>query len=204
MNAPTPRTVRHAAAALALVALATAPAVASDRKGMTWRKYAHDSTLGIDQINCAGCNPYRGDTACTRALPVLCLKRDGSPRPNYKVVPVPGGVLDAEAYQGWAEGHVAVSLPVVGRLLTSLAVADGVCRAQFGPGWRMAEFHDGRWAQGMSDTTFYGNETNSPSPWPDRNTPYRGGWGFFAWGNVPENQRFWVHIDDQRANCWNP
>jgi hypothetical protein len=39
-------------------------------------------------------------------------------------------------------------------------------------GWRMAEFHDG------------------------------GAWGFGAEGELPKDARFWVAINDQRANLW--
>jgi hypothetical protein len=202
MNTPTPAPFCRAALALALLVATALPATAAGGKGMTWAKVAHDSSLGIDHLSCDGCDPYEGDTSCKRALPVLCVKRDGAPRPNYAVAPV-GGSMDDEAYRGWLEGHVAVSLPVVGTLLVSEGVANGVCRTQFGPGWRIAEFHDGRWKKGMNETTFYGNASNSPSPWPEKNTPYRGGWGFFAYGNVPEDQRFWVYIDDTRGNCWN-
>ena len=59
-------------------------------------------------------------------------------------------------------------------LLTSLAAANQMCTTFFGAGWRMAEFHDG---------------------W---------GWGMSAFGNVRSDTRFWVHINDQPANCWNP
>jgi hypothetical protein len=49
-----------------------------------------------------------------------------------------------------------------------------MCVTFFGAGWRMAEFHDS---------------------W---------GWGFSAYGNVRSDTRFWVYINDQQANCWNP
>jgi hypothetical protein len=29
------------------------------------------------------------------------------------------------------------------------------------------------------------------------------GWGFWAKGNIESDQRFWVYINDQQANCWN-
>jgi hypothetical protein len=28
------------------------------------------------------------------------------------------------------------------------------------------------------------------------------GWAFYAYGNLPDDARFGVHIDDQPANCW--
>ena len=56
----------------------------------------------------------------------------------------------------------------------TLAVANALCVNEFGPGWRVAEFHDG---------------------W---------GWHFQAFGGVGNPaQKFWVHISDQPgARCW--
>jgi hypothetical protein len=61
----------------------------------------------------------------------------------------------------------------------------------------MAEFHDGWWIAGMSTTNFV-NET-----W-DYSQATRGGWSFFATVDapMPETTRYWVAIDDQKANCW--
>lgn len=64
-------------------------------------------------------------------------------------------------------------MPVPGFSLLSPQAGDALCLATHGPGWRMAEFHDG---------------------W---------GWGLRAFGNVREDTRFWVRINDQKANCWN-
>jgi hypothetical protein len=181
------------------------PAAAND-KGMTWAKAGHDARLGIDAVACAagdGCDAYAGDTACTAALPVLCLKQDGSTRPNYMVHPA-GGVMPDAFYRGWASGHIATTAPVVGNLLTSAAQADGLCEAAFGAGWRMAEHHDGRWIQGMGTDRYYGNVGlwHSDSPWSSSQSD-GGGWAFWAYGNVRDDTRFWVRIIGQPANCWN-
>lgn len=158
-----------------LALLLAAPlAHAADGKGMTWSKLSHNSHLAIDQVGCNGgapdgCNPYQGDTSCKSIRPVLCLKTDNSPRPPY----TPD---NSEFYDGWAGGHIATTLPIRGDALLSRSVADKMCSASFGSGWRMAEFHD------------------NPS----------GGWGFRAYGNVRSDQHFWVSVNDQRANCWNP
>jgi hypothetical protein len=87
---------------------------------------------------------------------------------------VPEGVV-VSAYSGWAGGAVAVSKPVAGTALTSRAVADGWCAKSFGAGWRVGEHHDGAGSVG---------------------------WGFAAYGSVPREGRFWVAINDQRANPW--
>lgn len=58
---------------------------------------------------------------------------------------------------------------------STLAAANAKCAQEFGLDWRVAEFHDG---------------------W---------GWYFKAYGNVGNpDKRFWVHINDQPANCWTP
>lgn len=75
---------------------------------------------------------------------------------------------------GWAGGFVYLTAPVPGVALGSLTNANAICAARFGAGYRMAEFHDGA-----------------------------GGWGWQAYGNLDGASRFWVHINDQSANCWN-
>lgn len=202
--------------------VAMTPVLASGGKGMTWGKYHHDATLGIDRVGCfglplaptktGGCEPYIGDTNCKAQLPVLCINVDKSPRPNYAIVPS-GGVMPDEFYNGWAGGHIATTLPTLGTDLTIIPIqgpipgvtttGDQICEKSFGSGWRMAEHHDGQYILGMSQTAFYGNSTNSPSPWPTSGLS-TGGWTVYAWGNVLDTQRYWVKIDDQPANCWNP
>jgi hypothetical protein len=85
----------------------------------------------------------------------------------------------------WAGGVVATTQPIAGNQFTHISLlttppsdANSFCALQFGPGWRVAEFHDG---------------------W---------GWNFQAYGGtvsapaVPSTH-FWVHINDQQsANCW--
>jgi hypothetical protein len=159
--------LHHVVLAFLVVALTPLGAEAAGGKGMTWKKLQHDATLGTDLIGChaqPSCEPYQGDTACTVQLPVLCIKQDGSPNPG---TPVNG------VYRQWAKGHVATTPPVRGDSLGSRALADGLCLALFGPGWRMAEFHDGS------------------------------GWSFDAYGDVRDDSRLWVAINDQKANCWN-
>jgi len=151
--------------------------VSEGKKGMTWRKILHDSERGQDQVGCnVTCDPYVGDTMCTESRPILCLRKDGSGSNGY----VP------DFYYGWAAGNIGLTPEVSGTALTSLAAANAQCEATFGAGWEMAEHHDGG-----------------------------GGWGFRAYGNlndlynvsVPpydEARRFWVHINDQPGNCWDP
>ncbi|QSQ14115.1 flagellar hook-length control protein [Myxococcus landrumensis] len=145
--------------------LAVAPAAeAKDGYAMTWQK--RDHAQGVDLIGCVDCNPYTGDMPCSTALPILCIRQDGSA--------VPPGV-SPDFYNGWAEGNVATTLPVLGGTLTSLAIANKLCTSALGDGWRMAQFHHPQ-----------------------------GGWNWYAYGNVRTDKRFWVYIRDQPANCWNP
>ncbi|MCA9719918.1 MAG: flagellar hook-length control protein [Myxococcales bacterium] len=78
-----------------------------------------------------------------------------------------------DGYMQWSGGHIDVTIPVQGDSFASVGEADTFCEQSFGAGWRMAEFHDGQM------------------------------WYFWAYGNVPEGERFWVWINDQPSgNCW--
>lgn len=127
---------------LALSGLLASSAFAEGGQGMTWSKISHDTLLGIDQVSCnngmpGGCNAYGGDTSCLLSRPILCIKVDHSPRPNYVAT-------GSDFYDGWAGGHIATTLPVSGFALYAPEVGDQYCLDNFGAGWRMAEFHDNR------------------------------------------------------------
>lgn len=170
------------------------------KKGVTWQKTSpHDSINGIERVGCYNCDAYVGDTDCTTELPVLCVKQDGSPRPNYANIGT-AHAMPVEFYNGWVGGHIATTLPVKGTSLTSSTVADATCAAAFGDGWRMAEHHDGRYVAGMTQNKFYGTSPTSPSPW--ATVTKSGGWGFFAYGNVIPNKKFWARVIDQPSACW--
>jgi hypothetical protein len=72
-------------------------------------------------------------------------------------------------------GMLAGTSPTMGYLLDSEADASARCAKEFGTGWRMAEFHDG------------------------------GGWALKGQKGpgLITDARYWVHINDQPANCWN-
>jgi hypothetical protein len=69
--------------------------------------------------------------------------------------------------------QMAATVATKGASLTSLARGNEVCQAAFGKPWRMASFYDA------------------------------GGWSSKGLGNVDGRVRHWVHINDQKANCWN-
>jgi hypothetical protein len=162
-------------------------------KGMTWIKIGPPATP-TDGVGCSGCNAYQGDTSCSSSLPVLCIKPEGASRENYAVLPA-GGAMPDEYYRGWAGGHIGLSAAVQGASLGSLANANALCAATFGTGYRMAEFHDGKYVSGMGADAYYG------STWPTSGL-LNGGWNFYAYGNVSSATRFWTYINDQTANCW--
>jgi hypothetical protein len=141
-------------------------------KGMTWLHSISNSQTGTITVACSGCDAYHGDTACTELRPLLCIYK---PAPPF---PLPVGMNNSDQYNRWSGGVVATTPPVAGNTFAHSTDANSYCEAQFGSGWRAAEFHDG---------------------W---------GWNFQAYGgtvsapNVPST-RFWVYINDQAAaNCW--
>lgn len=171
--------------------LLAAPLQAADGFGMTFGNNTNDSTGdGVVFVTCHGlprtergsCNAYTGDTSCAARLPLLCLQVDGRPRPAGLLVPPAGGAaaMPSHFYAGWAAGRVAATAPVAGTDLVSPERADHRCRAEFGDGWRMAEFHDG-----LIDAA--GN---------------RGGWAWYAHGRLDTSTRYWVRINDTAGNCW--
>ncbi len=159
-----------------VIAVATPPAHADGlRTGMTWsvtgqaNGYVH---VGADGTS----NPYTGDTEVSRFLSALCLRNDGSAPPSG---------VDFDFYNGWAQGTVRATAPIRGDVLAdSQGAADAVCADTFGYGWRLAEFHDGRYGSDFSQG---------------------GGWSFWAaaGGSFLPGARFWAAIADQPANPWN-
>jgi len=103
------------------------------KKGMTWilKQVQGDACLvGTDGAS----NAYGGDTSIEMELPILAL------RPGD--LPPPDGLDVSDSYSGWAGGEVRLTRPVKGSELKSLADANALIEAEFGKGWRMAEFHD--------------------------------------------------------------
>jgi hypothetical protein len=172
------------------------------RNGMTWGVNKYIADLDITRVHCYGqvgpnrgpCDPYQGDTSCSAALPLLCVKVDGSPRPPYALIPCPSCAMSDEYYNGWAEGSIGLTAPAQGNAFASLADADAYCAAQLGEGYKVAEHHSGRYVYGMDENNFYGDT------WPANTSA--GGWGLYAPGQLADTSRFWVDINDQDANCW--
>jgi hypothetical protein len=107
-------------------------------KGLTWKLLSANSTTGTILVGCGtGCDAYHGDTSCTTALPILCIKKAG---PGFPL-PVPASVNNSDQYNKWSGGVVGTTHPTVPP--ATLAAADALCIQEFGAGWRVAEFHDG-------------------------------------------------------------
>lgn len=138
-------------------------------KGMTWSVLSVNVPTGTIRVGCGNaCDAHHGDTLCTTPLPLLCIKKSGAGFP----LPLPATVNNSSLYSKWSGGVVGTTAPIVPP--TTITAADAMCTTQFGPDWRVAEFHDG---------------------W---------GWAFQSYGGVGSpSQRFWVHINDSPgATCW--
>jgi hypothetical protein len=144
--------------------------------GMTWKLNSANSTSGIVDVGCSQsplCDAYNGDTLCTTKLPMLCINPFG---PAGLPLPVPPNVDNSIVYHKWSGGIVATTPAVAASTFNFTADANTYCQTQFGPNWRVAEFHDGRGGSG---------------------------WNFQAYGGVGQpSKRFWVDINDQPATCW--
>ena len=144
----------------------------------------HAALAPIDRPRGGTCDPYEGDTACSRSLPLLCF------RPGERAARAPTRV-DAKSGQvtppAQNQDHLAQlgGGPIVrGDRLLSEDIASAMCEQALGPGWRMAHFHDG------------------------------GGWQIpalrhsslpaVASTRAASAGRYWVSIADQRGNCWDP
>ena len=188
---------------LAVLALSGTAFGGACKTGMTWvwqQKAVNSASpavaeTGVISVGCnswsgkGSCDATNGDTACKKALPILCTYRDpsGSALTNF---PLPTGVDNSNPfYYGWAGEVVATSKPVrpctdlagYGNGNGTLSAAKAFCQAEFGPNWDVAEFHDSAVSGG-------------------------GGWDFHAYGGVmnPQSTHFWVDINDQpNGTCWN-
>lgn len=139
------------------------------QKGLTWTEISTNAPTGTVRVGCSGtCNPHTGDALCTTPLAMLCIKKSGVGFP----LPKPLTVSNFDQNYLWSGGIIGTTAPLLPP--STRTAANAICVQQFGPGWRVAEFHDG---------------------W---------GWGFQAFGGVGNPAlRFWVDINDQPgALCW--
>jgi len=138
------------------------------KQGVTWEERRVHDIVGAVAVGCNQCNPYTGDTSCNTKLPLLCFLDAELDQPANLETP--------SRYRQWSGGIVATTDIVCGSRFKHIRDANAFCVQNFGPGWRVAEHHDG---------------------W---------GWSFWAYGNVGEDfddVRLWVDINDQPSGtCW--
>ena len=80
---------------------------------------------------------------------------------------------NAQLHQ-WAKGRMKTIGPHRGSDFNELQDVNAACAADLGnPNWRAATFHE-----------------------------HPKGWNWTAFGKAHPQKRFWVHIKDQPANCW--
>jgi len=135
------------------------------KKGMTWRKVGKNPTTGVVDVDCGyskgknECNPYKGDTPCTKKLPILCTKVLHGKKPAHV------GNGSSNGRHAWSGNLVHTSKRIAPALegINTIAKANRVCVKEFGKGWRVAEFHDARqWG-----FRAYGNIGNTKRFWVD-------------------------------------
>ncbi len=61
------------------------------------------------------CKVWTGDTPCTECLPIVCLKPENLPRPNYGVSCHGYSIPHGAYYCSWSGGHVGLTRPVQGK-----------------------------------------------------------------------------------------
>jgi hypothetical protein len=112
---------------------AASPANNPDRYGLTfgWKDNAascHGEPKGLAQPHEGSCNPYKGDTLCRTAMPLLCVKRSSTSESSL------------------ADARVSSSNDVAGFLIKSREDGDARCAKDLGEGFKMAHFHEtGGW-----------------------------------------------------------
>ena len=174
------------------------------KRGLTFAMMDNDTATGTTKFGCKGmpgtdlpnntmCGAFYGDTYCFRKRPVLCINKQNINRPAYSF-------SEPESQNGWTGAVLRISPPVMGCSFKSQKHADNYCRKLYGCGFRMADYHDGRYMVGMNGTDY----SNFTWNW---GSTYKGYWAFWAFVvNHPMTMfRYWVtHNDVWGANphCW--
>ena len=110
----------------------------SPAKGWHRKFIATNAPTGTVKVGCANsCDAFKGDTPCTAALPILCIKKSGAGFP----LPLPSSVNDSDQYYRWTGGVIGTTAETVPP--PTLAAVNAICAQAFGADWRVAEFHDG-------------------------------------------------------------
>lgn len=134
------------------------------------------ATPGIAGFDCyaaapdeSDCKPYVGNRDCSNELPLLCYidRQLPAPRHNHRDPTL--------ISRSWSGGEVAATAPIRGDAFKTIADADRHCAAQFGQGWRVAEWHLGGRGAGFAAKS--GGRKFSGHHWIDiRGAPYGTCW----------------------------
>jgi len=148
-------------------------AYSQDRNGLTWGVALPKRSQTYINVSCHGLPASGLKPSCNAYTgDTSCAERRPVLCINKDKLLAQPSGIGDGKYNMWSGGEVRLTDSIEGYQLNSLESANSLCSEYFGQGWRMAEHHDG---------------------W---------GWGFWAKGNISSEQRFWVHIHDQPANCW--
>jgi hypothetical protein len=127
----------------------------------------------IDRPREGGCDSERGDTLCTRALPVLCFKPGERRARAPTTVDVPSGRVAAPPPA--AQPLLGASALLRGERLASRQSGTQACVEALGAGWRMASVNDSAsWAPQAQRHASLSERTG----------------------------RLWVATEERRGNCW--
>ena len=126
---------------------------------------------GISFLACSvdrsqrACSPFSGDRLCSVPGPIACY-RDGNRAP-------PSVIERGTNSTAFVGGEVRLSKPERGDRFPNLRSADAFCREQFGPDWRVLNYHEG------------------------------GGGSIVSYSKIAPGTRALVNIEDQQyGNCW--
>lgn len=175
------------------------------KRGLTLALAKVNSTHGIINFSCKGapntdlagsptsCGPSYGDTYCYRRLPVLCIRKLDLNRPSYSFT-------GSASSNGWSEGIVKITPPVPGCRFKYQYQVNNYCRKLFGCGFRIADYHDGRYMPGMNGTTYANFTWNTSST-------YKGYYSFWTYvvNHNNTSNRYWVTHNDAwgvNPHCW--
>jgi len=120
-----------------------------DNKGITFSqvKLLDNLTQSFQIFGCdqeptsIHCNPYYGDTLCSRSLPLACTIETGNPIPDLSPdLPV---YAKLHIQKFWGVGDVKFTQAVKGEQFETLSDANAYCAKAFGADWRVLDYHDG-------------------------------------------------------------
>jgi hypothetical protein len=99
-------------------------------------KRSSNAVNGTVFVGCVNCDPYVGDTPCSKPLPLLCFRPLNAAQPTSTVVTDP-------FYYGWSGGLVGTTPRYRGDSFATLQDANATCATEFNDSsWRVAEHHD--------------------------------------------------------------